>query len=256
MKRGELQALVFLSLGIISGIMLFFNGFKTRTKKKLIENVPTSTVRGMAMGLVEVQGAAQPFEGTVKTPFSKVESVFFHYRVEELRKSGKKSHWVTVKDFTTPGWFVLEDATGRVLVNPVGAELYLAADRRFQTGALCGGADAEAFREGLLELGISPQGFLGFDKELRCVEEYICPGDKLYLMGTAADNPLVKASATGSENLCIQKAGAPLFCISDQSEKELLASLCGKMYLYLYGGPALAVISLFLFMKFFFNRFI
>lgn len=240
-SKSEDELFFYLCAGIVSGILGFFRGFKLRGKKKLIENIPTSTVRGMAVGLVEVQGAAQPFQGTIQTPFSKAECVFFYYKIEEHRSSGKSSRWVTIKEFSTPSWFLLEDGTGKALVNPVGAELYLANDRKYQLGSLGGGADVQAFEQGLIDLGISPHGFLGFDKQFRCVEQYICPGDKVYIMGAASNNPLIQGSATGSENLCLQKEGAPLFCISDKSEKELLASFGWKMYLYLYGGPVLTV---------------
>lgn len=244
----------FLGLGIAFGLIGFFRGFHVRTRKKLIENIPTSTVRGMAVGLVEIQGMARPFQGILKTPFSKVESVFFHYKIEEHQGSGKSSRWVTIKEFTTPGWFFLEDETGKVLINPIGAELYLAADRKYQMGSLGGGADVETFEEGLNELGISSHGFFGFDKQLRCVEHFICPGDAVYIMGMASENPMVKGSATGFENLCIQKEGAPFFCISDQSEKELLASMGWRMYLYLYGGPVLAVTCLVFLIQYYFFR--
>ena len=254
-SESEDKLFFYLCLGIVFGILGFFRGFKIRGKKKLIENIPTSTVRGMAVGLVEVQGVAQPFQGTQKTPFSKVESVFFHYKIEEHQGSGKSSQWVTIKEFATPSWFLLEDGTGKVLINPVGAEFYLAADRKYQLGSWGGGADTEVFEQGLIDLGISPHGFLGFDKQLRCVEQYICPGDAIYIMGEASENPLVQGSATGFENLCIQKGDAPFFCISDESEKELLVSFCGKMYLYLYGGPVLTVACLFILIGHYFRHF-
>lgn len=247
----EDDLLFWLVAGIVFGVIGFIRGFKIRNKRKLIENIPTSTVRGMAIGLVEVNGAAQPFKGTIKAPFSKEESVFYHYKIEEKRSSGKSSHWVTIKEFATPDWFYLEDGTGRVLVNPVEAELYLNADRKFSMSSWEGGGNKEAFEQGLVELGISPHGFMGFDRPLRCTEIYISPGDTIYIMGTATKNPLVELAATGSENLCIQKEGA-FFCLSDKSEKELLDSMAWQLYLFLYGGPVLTVVCLyFLILKYF-----
>ncbi|HOW59223.1 MAG TPA: GIDE domain-containing protein [Candidatus Omnitrophota bacterium] len=247
-RNSDNDLLFWLLAGIVCGVIGFFRGFKIRNKRKLIENIPTSTIRAMAMGLVEINGTAKPFKGTMKTPFSKTDCVFFHYKVEEKRSSGKSSHWVTLKEFCTPEWFYLEDETGKTLVNPVGAELYLKDDRKFNMGSLSRGPDKAAFEQGLIELGISPRGFMGFDKPLRCTEHYVCPGDNLYVMGTATKNPLVELSEKSSENICIQKEGS-FFCLSDKSEKELLDSMTWQLYLFLYGGPILTVVCLFILIK-------
>ncbi len=245
---------LYLCLGIVLGVVAFFRGFNVRAKKKLIENIPTSTVRGMAVGLAEIHGMARPCGETIKAPFSKTESVFFHYKIEEHRGSGKSSHWVTIKEFASPQYFFLEDSTGKALIDPAGAELFLAADREYQLG-FTGGDNARAFEDGLIDIGIDPHGFLGLHKELRCSETFICPGDPIYALGTAAINVSSDGSQTGCENLCIQKGPGIFFCLSDKSEKELLASMGWKMYLYLYGGPVLTVTCLFFLIRLYFSNF-
>ena len=252
--RNETGMFLGLCLGVISGVVMFFRGFSLRTRRKLIENTPTSTVRGMAVGLVEVQGSAQPFQRTILTPFSKVESVFFYYKIDEHQGSGKSSRWVTIREFATSDYFSLDDGTGKVLINPAGAELYLASDRKYSLGTW-GGTDAQAFEQGLIDLGISPHGFMN-GKQLRCVEQYVCSGDKIYIMGNALQNPLVRGSAAGFENLCIQKEGGPLFCISDKSEKELLASFAWEMYFFLTGGPVLTVFCIYVLLEQFFKQYL
>lgn len=253
-SSSEGEVFGYLCVGFIVGIVGFFRGFKLRTKKKLIENIPTSTVRGMAMGLAEVKGAVRPVKGAIKTPFAKAESVFYYFKIEEHRGSGRSSRWVTVKEFASPNWFYLEDDTGRVLVDPAGAELFLSVDRKYASGSCGTGKDLEAFEQGLVELGIEPHGFMGFHKQLRCTETYLCPGDAVYIMGNVAKNPLVEFTEKGSENLCIQKDPAPFFCISDKSEKDLLSSMGWQMYLFLYGGPILTVTCLFFLITYYFNR--
>jgi hypothetical protein len=227
----------------VLGIVGFFHGFQLRKKKKLIEDIPTSTVRGMAMGLTEVKGKAGIFRGPLRSCFAKAECVFYHYKIEEYRSSGKSSRWVTIAEYWSPEYFCLEDGTGKVLVNPVGAECYLRTDRQYGTGM--GGADKESFLQTLEGLGIKTAGFAGFGKTLRCSETYVMPGDDLYVLGTATENPFVTGSSRGCENICIQKESSSFFCISDESEKELLATMSGKMYLFLYGGPLLTVVCLF-----------
>ena len=58
-NESETKVFFYLCMGIVFGIVGFFQGFKIRSKRKLIENIPTSTVRGMAVGLVELQGTGE-----------------------------------------------------------------------------------------------------------------------------------------------------------------------------------------------------
>jgi len=244
MTKDETETLFWLCFGVVAGILGFFRGFKIRSKRKLIENIPTSTVRGMAVGLVEAQGKAAVFRGLLRSQFAKADCVFYRYKVEEHQGSGKNSQWVTVAEYTSPEFFYLEDDTGKALVNPMNAELHLGTDRKFSTGF--GAGDKDEFLMGLSDLGITARGFMGFEKNMRCSEIYILPGDFVYIMGTACPDIPSQGSAKGFENLCLRKEGDSFFCISDKSEKELLASLGGQMYLFLYGGPVLTVICLFI----------
>lgn len=253
MNESEFKIFFFLIAGIVVGIYLFFLGFRIWSKKKLIENIPTSSVRGMAVGLVEVQGKAVVFTQPLQSHFTKAECVFFQYKVEELRRSGKSSRWVTIASYTSPHFFHLEDETGKVLINPIYAELFLRVDRQFRSG--WGGAGQKELEAGLAELGIDTANFLGIGKSLRCMEIYIAPGDHTYVIGTACPDGIIETKSTqGCENLCIRKDGKNFFCISDRSEKELLGSLIWKMMLCLYGGPILTLGCLYGIVQYFWQR--
>ena len=65
------------------GIVGFFWGFTRFRRKRRIENIPTSTVRGMALGIVELVGQARKF-ALFETPLSKKVCVFYKYIVERL----------------------------------------------------------------------------------------------------------------------------------------------------------------------------
>lgn len=251
---GEEKGLIALGAGIIFGTLAFFKGFKVREKKLLIENIPTSTVRGMAVGLVEVKGKAVCIDQPLTSHFAKEPCVFFRYKVEELRSSGKNSRWVTIASYSSTNYFYLEDETGRVAVDPLDAELHLNVDREFSSAF--GGKAKPEFLAGLAGLGIDPSGFLGLKKSLRCAETYIAPGDFIYVMGNACPAVSGNFSEKGHENLCIRKEHAPVFCLSDQSEKELLKKLTGQMILMLYGGPILTVVCLFLLIALYFKQYL
>ncbi len=251
-SENESKLFFYLCLGAVMGTLGFFRGFQLRKKKKMIEDIPTSTVRGMAVGLTEVKGKAREFQKPLVSAFAKAPCVFFHYKVEEYRSSGKSGSWVTIAEYTSPEFFYLEDETGKVLVSPAGAEFHAHPDRRYGSGF--NAQDKAAFFDQLAVMNINAKGIFGMDKQIRCFETYIESGDELYIIGTAQPNPISGGSAVGSENLCIAAQSGNMFLISDEDEKHVLSEFSGKMYLYLYGGPALTVLCLFILIGHYFKR--
>jgi hypothetical protein len=256
-SESESKLFAYLCIGAVLGAVGFFRGFQLRKKKKLIEDIPTSTVRGMAIGLTEVKGKAREFQKPLVSAFAKVSCVYFYYNIQEYRSSGKSGSWVTIAEYASPEFFYLEDETGKVLVNPQGADFHAHADRQY------GGSynstdfvskDKEVLFGQLAAMNINTKGAFGFDRQLRCFETYIEPGDDLYVIGTAQPNPVSSGSAVGSENLCIAAQAGNMFLISDEDEKHVLSEFSGKMYLCLYGGPALTVLCLFVLIGHYFKR--
>ncbi|NCC57438.1 MAG: hypothetical protein EOM17_07395 [Synergistales bacterium] len=218
----------------------------------MIEDIPTSTVRALALGLAEVSGKAREFGKLLTSDFSKTPCVFYRYKVEEYRSSGKNSRWVTVAEHTSAQFFYLEDATGRVLICPLGAELHVLPDHKYSTGI--GAKDKDRFLAQLSSMGIATQGLMGFGRSYRCEEAYIIPGDDVYVMGTAQPSPLGGGSAQGYENICIAAQPGSFFLLSSESEKHVLAAFTGKMHLFLYGGPVLTIVCLFILVGHFLKR--
>jgi hypothetical protein len=164
------------------GVWSFFKGFKRLNEKRLIENIPTSTVRGLAMGLVELAGKARKTK-TMATPLSGTECVFYRYTVERYESSGRSGRWVVIargdSDYCP---FYLDDGTGTVTVLPRGAETIMPADYNFETGlgtALPG--HLADFMEGN---NLAYKGILG-NYSLRFKEWFIVPDDSVFVLGTA-----------------------------------------------------------------------
>ena len=124
----------YLILGFGLGIFGFFWGFTRLRKKRLIENIPTSTIRGLAMGLVELTGKAKK-KIKILSPFTNSDCTFYRYTIERYEKRGKHSSWVTIsKGDSCFSPFYLEDETGKVLVSPKGAEFFMSVDYEYTTG--------------------------------------------------------------------------------------------------------------------------
>jgi hypothetical protein len=239
----------FIMYGIILsvvGIVLFIVGLFNFKRKHFIETIPTSKIRSIAMGLVEIYGEVVPMNNTMKSPFTFLPCVYYKYRVEELRSSGKSTYWATIKEGSECSLFYLRDETGSVMVYPKGAEIDIPVDNTFRSGT---GRDPPAgVQQFLINNNLSHEGWLfGFNKTMRYNEWFIAPGDHLYILGTATDNPY-KAEATAFnsvEDVLITKGEQnKLFYISDKSERQIVERLNLFVYGGLIGGISLIVIGL------------
>src|SRR3989338_7313172 len=83
------------AFGFGFGIWFFSRGFNRLRRKRLIENIPTSTVRGLAIGFVELVGKARR-KNILKGPLSNSDCVLYRYSVERYEQRGKSSQWVTI----------------------------------------------------------------------------------------------------------------------------------------------------------------
>jgi hypothetical protein len=237
MSEGDLFGAAILGLGF--GIFSFIMGLKSLFLKRMIENIPTSKARSVAMGLAEVYGEVVPLK-VLKSPFSGEDCVYYRYQIEEMQGSGKNRHWATIKKEENSTPFRLRDGTGEILVDCTGANVDINYDNRFESSM---GRDPPPQVVSFLKANrIAHEGFLGINKQMRYTEYFIGPKEKVYVMGTASDNPDVKLTAKGMENIIIKKGeNEKMFYVSDKSEKEILSSLGWKVILGVLGGAALTV---------------
>jgi hypothetical protein len=231
----------------IGGIILLIWGLLSFKMKRLIENTPTSKIRSIAMGLVEIYGEVKPLKDNIlKSPFSNNDCVYYKYNVKELRQSGKSSSWVTIKKGEEKKLFYLKDETGSVLTDLTGAKIDIPTDNIFDSSL--GKDPPKTVIKFLSTKNIAWEGFLlGINKTMKYTEYFIAPGDKLYIMGTADDNPYVKeASAEKSvEDIMIQKGKfEKLYYVSDKHEDAILYRYALKTYVGLIIGSISIIISL------------
>lgn len=246
---------LFYLIGFFAGIYFFIKGLLWFREKRLIEDIPTSTVRSIAMGLVEVNGMALPFKQSIlRGPFIKKECVHYKCTVEKLVSSGKSSHWELINTEEKGDYFYLQDDTGKVLVQVRGAEYKVPADFQLQTGGIWHSGLPDSLKEYLEADGIKTTDLLGFSYSFRLMEYDIEIGDKLYLLGTAGKNPYDDPNVFEAdvEHVMIQKGdNNDRFIISEKSEKELLMELTRNSFLGIFGGGALSIVCLFLLLMFF-----
>jgi hypothetical protein len=110
------------ALGALLGVALFINGFTLLRYKRIILNTPFSKIRSASMGLVEVSGSAV---GPHTIPAGITGDPCFYYQATawKLEQDGKNQTWKRVADETLYVPFFVEDPTGRLLIDPQGAQL-------------------------------------------------------------------------------------------------------------------------------------
>lgn len=245
-NRDILYAIFYFALGVTA----FFWGFMRLRRKRLIENIPTSTIRGLALGLVEITGKAEKTR-ILKTPFSSKECVFYRYTVERYEKRGKSSSWIKIahgNSFYCPFW--LNDGTGKIMVFPETAELILPIDYEFKTGF--GKPLTPELIDFMEKQGLKYASFFG-NYPLRFREWYIEPEQTTYVLGTAKksieqkllEEELKLGKTEGATDVIIGKGDSEkVFIISDQAQKDILAKLSWQALLGIWAGAALALIML------------
>jgi hypothetical protein len=179
------DAVVLSAVGSVGGLIGFVFGFRKLRTLRRIENTPTSVVRSMPMGLVELHGVAR-LEEPLTGPFTAKPVAFWKVTVEEYRRQGRHSRWVTRhKSSSTDQPFYLEDDTGRVLVLPDGAETHLPIDYREKYS----GGSLPLLVETYLGKQKISLGWFGAFKRLRFTEWHIEVGQPFYLHGLAQERP-------------------------------------------------------------------
>jgi hypothetical protein len=172
-------------IGITGGLYLFFRGFQLLARKRLLLNTPTSKIRSASMGLVEVSGLATgPY--TLPAPITGKSCYLYRTTAWQQHESGKNRDWVKVAEETLHVPFFLDDSTGKLLVEPHGAELDLHRDFREEYGAsLFSTRDLVPLEvSNFLERnGVTPS------RHIRIEECAIKPKNALFIVGTLAENP-------------------------------------------------------------------
>ena len=176
---------IFSSVGIISGIYLFVRGFRLLARKRLLLNTPTSKIRSASLGLVEVSGLATgPY--TITAPITGKPCYLYRTTAWQERKSGKNNEWDKVAEETLHVPFFLDDTTGQLLVDPLGAELDIHRDLREEyNNSFFSSRDPVPPAVGvfLARNGVTPA------RRVRIEEWAIKPKNALFIAGTLAENP-------------------------------------------------------------------
>lgn len=106
---------------IAATVAWFVYGLRLRGRQWRIADVPTSECANVAVGFAEVAGRAR-LDPPLAARGSANPCAYYRWELQEYRRSGKNSRWVTVEKEARSPRFAVVDATGQITVDPEHAE--------------------------------------------------------------------------------------------------------------------------------------
>jgi hypothetical protein len=184
------RALVWLAIGFCAGIYLFIHGFVLLQRRRLILDTPASKIRSASLGMVEVSGlAVGPY--TMTAPITTRACYYYRTLVWEWKRRGRSSEWVKIASECMHLPFFLDDNTGRVLIDPRGAELDLYRD--FEQEFCDSFFTTKAPAPDNVRSFLARQGIVTNNK-IKVEEFCIKPKNSLFILGTLAENSGLEVS--------------------------------------------------------------
>lgn len=163
-------------VGFFGGLYLFMQGFRLLQRKQWIEDTPISKIAGASIGRVEFFGkVVGPY--TLLAPLSEVDCFFYRTVAVTAEDVGQRPQQSATESMFTP--FFVEDESGRIMVDPRGAQLDLPAEYTSDRGN-------EELDPCCLHF-LARHGLL--TSYVNSLREYaIKPGDELFVVGQLTEN--------------------------------------------------------------------
>jgi hypothetical protein len=185
LRSSDSRPVAWCVVGIFAGLYIFYKGFLLLQKRHLILDTPVSKVRSASLGMVEINGlAVGPY--TVIAPITERPCYYHRTEVWEWKRRGKNNQWVKIAAECIHVPFFLDDNTGKVMVDPRGAELELHRDfqQEFCDGFFTTKEEAPPnVHNFLLRYGISTRN------KIKVEEFCVKPKNALFVLGTLSENP-------------------------------------------------------------------
>jgi hypothetical protein len=244
---------------VAGGPWLFVRGFHAWRVKRLISGTPTSRIRSMAIGLVELNGRVQE-RSRVTAPFSGRACAYWEVEIATPSSRGRTRGWTTVHHNRSGQPFYLKDDTGTALVYPQGAECHLPFGVEEYTHGL---GVPEPYASYMQQQGLTMRAIWSMGP-MRFRERTLDDDLVVYVLGRAYPRAMsVNVSwdeealqATGTDGLGashvrerdadvkgVVRRGPqdPAFIISPQSEKTMEFMYAVKAFGGLLGGPPITL---------------
>ena len=256
-------------LGVQFGFLLFFGiwfiwmfkaNFKVLKRKKAIQGVPTSKIRAVAMGQVEVSG---DIISTLTEPVDKKECVYYYLSISQ----GEGKYWRLIHYETKSESFFLNDGTGSVLIpGSLIPNLFGKSGGKMEANKASGLANLDEekkefyfespneFPESLIKYceknAVQFSDKKKIDEKIKVFISYVKANKKLYILGDARPLNESEKNFMGEASIVIDKKDEEIFSLTDKGEKYLLNSMGGLWWKF----PGSLLIPGFFFWMYFIYR--
>jgi hypothetical protein len=148
---------------------------------RLIEDTPTAKIRSAPQGYVELEGVGKLMDGPpIIAKLSGLPCVWYRYKIEQQVKTHYKGHtqtrWDVIEKDESTETFWLQDDTGRVVIDPEGADVTPRHKDSWRSSSNLG---SMARPVNVTSFIASHTGHGTY----RLTEERINPGERLYALG-------------------------------------------------------------------------
>jgi hypothetical protein len=237
------QAYLPIAIGGALALLFLCLSLRAGSRRRLIDNIPTSKTTGVFIGLVELSGSAES-QQPLTSYLAEIPCVSYRWGVQEhwsrtvtehyTDSKGKmqtrtrhESGWTTVASGGESQPFYLKDDCGFVLVRPEGAKVEDAG----VFDHTCGPGDALYYTKG-------PMGSVSDSDHRRCFTEHaLTLHGTLYVMGQARERQDVVAAEIAAD------AEAPVFLISTRPEKQISTGLAVQYWIFGVVGVIAATVG-------------
>ncbi len=181
----EAWIVILIVIGAI-GVLGWYFGATQRLKRQLKAAKPWSLSELPEDTHGRVIGEARAIGEHLAGPLTGRPCVYYIAIVEEQRSTGRSSYWRKVATETRGVPFMIEDGTGRAIVDPNGAQVALDFDGNSRSGTF---NKADPIQEAFLARhGQNSEGWV-FNKTLRYREAMIEIGEKISILGSGTREP-------------------------------------------------------------------
>ena len=234
---------------IIIGLIIFYKSKKYLNIKRLIENVPTSKARSVAMGLAEIKDKIESEKKTLTDSFDGKNCVYWHIHTQQHMKRGKRRTLVTRHKAKKKLPFYLTDQTGSVFIKMENANLKnVKRDNEYESEMFFYDDIPSKVEDYCNREIIKLRSWSGGKKRMRFRVAYLESNDYIYVIGSAGSPKFNEPHGSKKINAVIDKSKDGIFILSDKSEKELIDNY-GAQYWILPLGIILSGVGLSLILK-------
>jgi Gram-negative bacterial TonB protein C-terminal/E3 Ubiquitin ligase len=204
--------------GLVLGAFIFILGFTKFRELRLIEDTPVEAVKSISMGRVHVQGKATGDE-CLTSLFTRTRCFYYDATIERYEYKDRAKVWKTIREDCYYHSFYVDDGTGRVKVDPKGAEFEAAktlfAEFEFSRIKKSNIDPSLGIPAPMKELA---DNFVHGDSPYRLTEYCIIAGHEANVIGTCSENP--EPAGEHDRNLIAKGDKESTFLITASAERQ------------------------------------